>query len=94
MARRHTRDYYNLALNLPQADAPSVAVDAAEPGRSFFVPKGSTFKRKVGKYEAGAPRAKKFFTWVYGFMGKEVKGKIQPDHSRRGWVPIECLLEA
>ncbi|MDB4958603.1 MAG: hypothetical protein JWO36_6172 [Myxococcales bacterium] len=90
------RNDYNITMNLPSKSAPPVAIDMAQPGETFFVPKGKTFRREIETFEQrepGKPHGKpvQMQTWVYGFVGKKHGSKIVPDKSRRGWVPLRVL---
>jgi hypothetical protein len=44
-ASGQTRQFYNVSMNLPSANAASVADDIAAPGESFFVEEGTTPKQ-------------------------------------------------
>jgi hypothetical protein len=88
------RYYYNICMNLPQSDAPPVAVDIANPGDHFFVPPGSTFRREISIYGKGRRDSNQLQMWVYGFVAKKQGGKFVPDTSRAGWVPLRTLKGA
>lgn len=88
------RYYYNICMNLPQNDAPPVAVDIANPGDHFFVPPGKTFRREICIYGKKRRDSNQLQTWVYGFVAKKQGGKFVPDTSRAGWVPLRTLKGA
>ncbi len=87
--------YFTVSMNLPQADAPPVAFETAVPGEAFFVPKGASFRRRVGVFEHAAMDPGHHEVWVYGYLGKDgAGGKRVPDAARRGWVPLRVLVRS
>jgi hypothetical protein len=86
------KGYFNICGNLPQRNAPPVAIDIAMPGDAFFLAKGNGMPRKVPIFQFqshalwGAPE-----TWVFGCLAREVNGTKMPDPRRRGWVPLKAL---
>lgn len=87
--------YFTVSMNLPQADAPPVAFETAVPGEAFFVPKGASFRRRVGVFEHAAMDPGRHEVWVYGYLGKDAAGgKRVPDAARRGWVPLRVLVRS
>ncbi|MBA3821111.1 MAG: hypothetical protein H0X17_19660 [Deltaproteobacteria bacterium] len=87
-----TRQSYNVTMNLPQADAPPVAIDVVAPGDFFFVVRGKQFQREIAIYAPRAKQSKRRQTWVYGFVAKQdTAGRPTPDKARFGWVPLRCV---
>ena len=86
------RHYYNICMNLPQNDAPPVAIDIANPGEVFFVKKGRNFQREISIFNKSARATVQLQKWVYGFIGKQVGNKWVPDPTRVGWVPLRVLV--
>jgi hypothetical protein len=82
-------------MNLPSDHAPPVAVDTAIAGDSFFVMRDKSFHRQTPVYENGKHRSNKLLHWVFGHLGMlDAHGKLVPDPSRRGWVPLRVLADA
>jgi hypothetical protein len=94
---RSSTQLYNVLLNLPQAaedgtnEAPSVAVDSAQPGWAFFIARGSQFRRQVPLFAAHSGEPETFVTFVFGFLGQATRQGPQLDLHRRGWVPKGVL---
>ena len=46
-------------------------------------------------FENGKHRSNLLQTWVFGHLGmRDANGKLVPDPSRRGWVPLRVLADA
>jgi len=89
------RDMINVMANLPHDRAAAVAVDVAQPGNYFFVPRGNTFRREISMYKRTKTTSNLRQTWVYGFIGKTgSNGEQVADEHRRGWVPLRVLKSA
>jgi hypothetical protein len=79
---------------------PAVRQDAAGRDRcrasgvdTFFVPKGSTFRREISLYKRRASKTKLRQNWVFGYVGRDEGTHKVPDTKRRGWVPRRVLAK-
>lgn len=90
-----TRSIVAICMNLPSDHAPPVAVDTAVAGDAFFVMRDKSFHRETPVFENGKHRSSKLLHWVFGHLGMyDAHGKLVPDPSRRGWVPLRVLADA
>jgi hypothetical protein len=88
------RGLISIVGNLPHDKTPPVAIDVARPGvDTFFVPKGSTFRREISLYKRRASKTKLRQNWVFGYVGRDEGTHKVPDTKRRGWVPRRVLAK-
>jgi hypothetical protein len=85
------RALYNVTMNLPKDRTPPVAIDVAHPGDSFFVPKGTTFRREISLYRRRKTSSQVRQAWAFGFVGRDEGARKVADEKRRGWVPLRVL---
>lgn len=87
-----SRTYYNVSLNLPEPGVPAVADDTAQPGDTFFVLHGQSYRREIALFRTGQRHSTRRQVWVFGYMAKQDPTRgVVPDPSRRGWVPLRDL---